>query len=76
MNAISVPNFWLEVFLIVIMALLPRFLVQYLFRTYFPSHLRIAYELERFDKTGNISIPETELSEAASILSSPHRNHI
>ncbi|CAK9313339.1 unnamed protein product [Citrullus colocynthis] len=55
-------SFWLCLLSIVVVALLPRFIVKYLYQSYCPCDIQIAREADKFGWTRELGVVQTEMS--------------
>ncbi|XP_022133804.1 phospholipid-transporting ATPase 1 [Momordica charantia] len=54
-------DFWLCLLAIVVVALLPRFVVKYLYQYYRPCDIQIAREADKFGRTRDLGVVQTEM---------------
>ncbi|XP_038884727.1 phospholipid-transporting ATPase 1 [Benincasa hispida] len=54
-------SFWLSLLSIVVVALLPRFVVKFLYQYYYPCDIQIAREADKFARTGELVVVQTEM---------------
>ena len=70
-NTASKAFYWLDLVLIVVAALGPRFVAKYAIQRFFPSDIQIAYEAQQRGRLASMGERPMELSEVETILSSP-----
>ena len=70
-NTANKAPYWLDLLLIIVAALGPRFVVKFVHQHFFPSDIQIAYEAQQRGRLASLGERPMELSEVETILSNP-----